>query len=240
MTGVRPDTSCNFQARAHQATSTTTSMQRPTPGVRQIVILAAGLDSRAYRLAWPDGTVVFELDQPQVLEFKREVLTGSGDAPTAERREVAVDLRDDWPAACGESGFDPSRPSAWLAEGLLVYLPAAAQERLFQASTRWRHRAATSRSTTASRSATKPSTGTRSRTAVAGRLTILHADLQRAASLPAIDWFTDHGWKGTEVDLPEYCTQVGRPVPDRIPRPTRCIASISLVSATRVIGASRT
>lgn len=68
-------------------------------GVRQIVIPAAGLDSRAYRLGWPNGTVVFELDQPQVLEFKRDVLARSGDTPTAERREIAVDLRDDWPYA---------------------------------------------------------------------------------------------------------------------------------------------
>jgi methyltransferase (TIGR00027 family) len=100
-------------------------------GVRQIVIPAAGLDSRAYRLAWPNGTVVFELDQPQVLEFKRDVLAGSGDAPTAERREIAVDLRDEWPYALLDKGFDPSTPSAWLAEGLLIYLPAAAQHHLF-------------------------------------------------------------------------------------------------------------
>ena len=123
--------------------------------MRQIVIPAAGLDSRAYRLAWPDGTVVFELDQPQVLEFKHEVLAGSGDAPTAERREIAVDLRDDWPQALRRSGFDPSRPSAWIVEGLLVYLPAAAQPSCSPASMSWRRRAATSRSTTASRSATK-------------------------------------------------------------------------------------
>ena len=100
-------------------------------GLRQIVIPAAGLDSRAYRLAWPEGTVVFELDQPQVLEFKRDVLARSGEAPTAERRELAVDLRDDWPQALRQSGFDASRPSAWLVEGLLVYLPAAAQGELF-------------------------------------------------------------------------------------------------------------
>ena len=112
-------------------------------GVRQIVIPAAGLDSRAYRLAWPEGTVVFELDQPQVLEFKRDVLTRSGESPTAERREIAVDLRDDWPAALRGSGFDPSRPSAWIVEGLLVYLPAAAQGRALQpASMSWRRRAA--------------------------------------------------------------------------------------------------
>jgi methyltransferase (TIGR00027 family) len=100
-------------------------------GVRQIVLLAAGLDSRGYRLPWPDATVVFELDQPQVLEFKREVLARHGDAPTAERREVAIDLRNDWPQALRDNGFDTSKPSAWIAEGLLIYLPAAAQRQLF-------------------------------------------------------------------------------------------------------------
>lgn len=62
-------------------------------GARQVVVLAAGLDSRAYRLPWPDGTTVFELDQPQVLDFKREVLGQHGVQPRAERREIAVDLR---------------------------------------------------------------------------------------------------------------------------------------------------
>ncbi len=100
-------------------------------GVRQVVILAAGLDSRAFRLPWPDGTTVFELDQPQVLGFKSYVLSQRGIRPTAERREVAVDLREDWPRALRDAGFDPTRPSAWIAEGLLIYLPAVAQEQLF-------------------------------------------------------------------------------------------------------------
>ena len=100
-------------------------------GVRQVVVLAAGLDSRAYRLSWADGTTFFELDQPQVLEFKREVLAAHDVQPRAERREIAVDLRDDWPQALRDSGFDPAAPSAWIAEGLLIYLPAAAQEQLF-------------------------------------------------------------------------------------------------------------
>ncbi|EUA42980.1 putative S-adenosyl-L-methionine-dependent methyltransferase [Mycobacterium xenopi 3993] len=90
------------------------------------------LDSRAYRLPWPGGTTIFELDQPQVLKFKREVLAERGDQPTAERREVAVDLREDWPQALRDSGFDPAKPSAWIAEGLLIYLPASAQEELFK------------------------------------------------------------------------------------------------------------
>lgn len=101
-------------------------------GVRQMVILASGLDSRAYRLPWPAGTTVYEIDQPKVLEYKSATLAADGVAPTAERREVAIDLRQDWPAALRAAGFDPSQPTAWLAEGLLMYLPAEAQDRLFE------------------------------------------------------------------------------------------------------------
>ncbi|TVS83592.1 SAM-dependent methyltransferase [Mycobacterium helveticum] len=99
-------------------------------GVGQVVILAAGLDSRAYRLAWPTGTAVYEVDQPRVIEFKTRTLAELGATPTAERRAVAVDLRDDWPTALRTAGFDPARPTAWSAEGLLGYLPPEAQDRL--------------------------------------------------------------------------------------------------------------
>jgi methyltransferase (TIGR00027 family) len=101
-------------------------------GIRQIVILAAGLDSRAYRLEWPAGTTVFEIDQPKVLEYKAETLAAHGAQPSAQRREVAIDLRQDWPKALREAGFDDGQPTAWLAEGLLMYLPADAQDRLFE------------------------------------------------------------------------------------------------------------
>ncbi len=99
-------------------------------GIKQAVILASGLDSRAYRLTWPAGTVVFEIDQPQVIEFKTQTLAELGAAPTADRRVVAIDLRDDWPAALRAAGFDPEQPTAWSAEGLLGYLPPEAQDRL--------------------------------------------------------------------------------------------------------------
>ena len=101
-----------------------------TAGIRQVVILAAGLDARAYRLPWPAGTVVYEIDQPEVIAFKTTTLTGLGAEPTADRRTVAIDLRQDWPAALREAGFDPDRPTAWIAEGLLGYLPPDAQDRL--------------------------------------------------------------------------------------------------------------
>lgn len=100
-------------------------------GIRQVVLVAAGLDSRAYRLDWPAGTVVYEIDLPKVLEYKTGTLARHGAEPVADRRPVPVDLRDDWPQALREAGFDADQPTAWLAEGLLPFLPAPAQEALF-------------------------------------------------------------------------------------------------------------
>jgi len=99
-------------------------------GVRQAVILASGLDARAYRLAWPADMTVFEIDQPEVIAFKTATLQTLGAAPQAELRTVAIDLRQDWPKALVEAGFDKNRPTAWIAEGLLGYLPPEAQDRL--------------------------------------------------------------------------------------------------------------
>jgi methyltransferase (TIGR00027 family) len=100
-------------------------------GVKQAVILAAGLDARAWRLPWPVGSVVYEIDQPKVLEFKDETLRACDAKPAAAYIGVPIDLRWDWPKALREAGFDASQPTAWSAEGLLVYLPAAAQDLLF-------------------------------------------------------------------------------------------------------------
>jgi methyltransferase (TIGR00027 family) len=100
-------------------------------GIRQAVILAAGLDSRSWRLPWPDGVTVYELDQPRVLDFKISTLTEYGAQAACNRVAVAVDLRQDWPKALLEAGFDASAPSVWSAEGLMPYLPAAAQDLLF-------------------------------------------------------------------------------------------------------------
>lgn len=106
--------------------------QATAAGIRQVVILASGLDARAYRLQWPTGTVVYEIDQPKVLEYKAARLAEHGALPTARRVAVAVDLRRDWPKSLRQAGFDPGSPTAWLAEGLLMYLPADAQDVLFE------------------------------------------------------------------------------------------------------------
>ncbi|MCA2254996.1 class I SAM-dependent methyltransferase [Mycobacterium intracellulare] len=126
----------NRRARAEQITVRTRFfddffLDATNAGIKQAVILASGLDTRAYRLRWPAGTVVYEIDQPDVIAFKTDTLAGLGAAPTAQRRTISIDLRDDWPAALRDGGFDVTQPTAWSAEGLLPYLPPDAQDRLF-------------------------------------------------------------------------------------------------------------
>ncbi|CAM2904173.1 SAM-dependent methyltransferase [Prescottella defluvii] len=99
-------------------------------GIDQMVLLAAGLDVRAYRLDWRPGTTVYELDAPKVLAFKDDVLVEQGASPRSDRRVVAVDLREPWVVPLQDKGFDRTRPSAWLAEGLMPFLPNTAKEQL--------------------------------------------------------------------------------------------------------------
>jgi methyltransferase (TIGR00027 family) len=133
---AEPELPLQMQAMVNYMASRTAFFDRffvdaTRAGIRQSVILAAGLDSRSWRLPWPAGTTVYELDQPQVLDFKSSTLAARGAEPACNRIAVPVDLRHDWPAALRDAGFDVSAPSVWSAEGLMPYLPAAAQELLF-------------------------------------------------------------------------------------------------------------
>jgi methyltransferase (TIGR00027 family) len=194
-----------------------------TAGIRQVVILASGLDSRAYRLGWPDGTDVFEIDQPKVLAYKAATLTAHAAEPKARRHAVPVDLRDDWPAALVDAGFDRAKPTAWLAEGLLPYLPADAQDRLFDMLTTlsaadsqlavegfnpndwylsdkrraaWRERSALMRS----------------RLGIDINIeSLTYRDANRS---DAAQWLTDHGWHVDTVASSDEMARLGRPVPD--------------------------
>lgn len=184
-------------------------------GIRQVVILAAGLDSRAYRLDWPAGTTVYEIDQPQVLEYKTGILQQHGAVPSALRHPVAVDLRDDWPAALTAAGFDRTRPTAWLAEGLLPYLPSDAQDRLFEMVTAL----SASDSQIAiemfglnSRSNSQRWLRMRDRLGLdvnVQALTYHEPDRSDAAA-----WLADHGWHVHSVSNRDEMARLGRPVPD--------------------------
>jgi methyltransferase (TIGR00027 family) len=186
-------------------------------GVRQAVILAAGLDARAYRLPWPAGTVVFEVDQPEVIEFKTTTLAGLGAIPTATRRTVAIDLRDDWVKALQDNGFDPSAPTAWIAEGLLIYLPPEAQDKLFDN--------ITALSAPGSRLATEFHTdhgaGMRQRSASisdqwrASGLDLNLTDLwYEGDRTSVVDHLSDGGWQVTTRPRPQLWADYGRTFPD--------------------------
>jgi methyltransferase (TIGR00027 family) len=186
-------------------------------GIRQAVILASGLDSRPYRLPWPQGSTVYEIDQPKVIEFKSTTMTAIGATPIAERRAVSIDLREDWPAALRRSGFDETQPTAWSAEGLLIYLPPEAQDRLFDN--------ITALSAPGSQLATEyhPDGGT----TVAERTKAMRAqweqhgfdvDLSKlfysGERNPVVDYLTDHGWQVNARSRPEVFAGYGREFPD--------------------------
>jgi methyltransferase (TIGR00027 family) len=209
-------------------------------GIRQVVILAAGLDSRAYRLDWPAGTTVYEIDQPKVLDYKSTTLAENGATPTADRRAVAVDLRQDWPAALRAAGFDPTVPTAWLAEGLLMYLPAEAQDRLFTQVGELSAAGSRIAAETAGDFADERRQQMRERfKKVADTLGIeqtvdvqelIYHDEHRA---PVGDWLNDHGWRATAQAAPDEMRRVGRWV-DEVPMADEKDAFSEFVTAERL------
>ena len=204
-------------------------------GVRQLVILAAGLDSRSYRLPWPDGTVIYELDQPKVLEFKREVLTARGDTPTADRREVAVDLREDWPRYLQDHGLDPAQPSAWLAEGLLLYLPAVVQEQLFlgiDSLASPGSRLAVEETLPMPDEAFKAAVEEEERSGAAERGPFFTLLSNEQIARPE-QWFSARGWRASTTLMGDNLRDLGRPVPPPDSQGGQMMMSSGLVSAIK-------
>lgn len=206
-------------------------------GARQVVVLAAGLDSRAYRLDWPAATMFFELDRPQVLDFKREVLKEHGAQPRAERREIAVDLREDWPQALRDSGFDPSKPSAWIAEGLLIYLPAAAEEQLFNGidglAGPGSHVAVEDGAPLDQDEFDAKLEEERAAIAAGEDERPFFQLVYNERCAPATEWFGQRGWDAVGTPLTDYLRRLGRPVPgpDTVAGPM--VSRNTLVSAVR-------
>jgi len=193
-------------------------------GVRQVVILASGLDARSWRLPWPDGTVVYELDQPKVLEFKGSTLREHGAHPTAELVNIAIDLRQDWPKVLQEAGFDPSRPSVWSAEGLVRYLPAQAQDLLFERINSLTAPGSWLASNVPGEGFTDPEKVRRQREdnqrirATAAKL--IDAEITDFDDLwypeertPVDSWLRERGWDVASASFPELMARYGRSIP---------------------------
>jgi methyltransferase (TIGR00027 family) len=212
----------DYQAvRTHYFDSYFAEATGTAAGIRQVVILAAGLDSRAFRLDWPADTAVYEIDQPQVVRYKTTTLESAGAAPTADRRTVAVDLRDDWAAALTAAGFDPGQPTAWLAEGLLPYLPAEAQDRLFEMLTALSAPGSRVAVEAFSLGVTDSEVRRTARRARFERMrqrlgldidveTLTYQENDRA---DASEWLIAHGWQVTAVSNTDEMARLGRPIP---------------------------
>lgn len=174
-------------------------------GVRQVVLLGAGMDSRAFRTDWPEGTRLYEVDTAVPLDFKASVLRQERAVPRCERITVPVDLRDDWPGALAAAGHDPAEPTVWIAEGLLIYLPEDAVELLL------------------ARVGARSAPGSRMGLTLGSRGVIerFGADAvpRSAASLwvsempdDPVAWLAGHGWEATSHTLRERAAAYGRPV----------------------------
>lgn len=186
-------------------------------GATQVVLLASGLDARAYRMAWPAGVTVFEIDQPRVLAAKSATLAELGAAPTAALREVGIDLRRDWPAALRAAGFDASAPTAWVAEGLLAFLPPPAQDALLDA--------ITALSAPGSRLVTemflhspqsKQTIEATHRRWYERGLTVRLDDLSYPGERHDVDdYLTERGWRTRRIDFAQLVADSGLAVPAR-------------------------
>ncbi|OBG22329.1 class I SAM-dependent methyltransferase [Mycobacterium sp. 852002-51057_SCH5723018] len=203
-------------------------------GIHQSVILAAGLDARAYRLAWPPGSVVYEVDQPKVVEFKTTAMSNLGATPTADRRTVAIDLRDDWPEALRRSGFDATQPTSWSAEGLLMYLPPEAQDRLFDNITELSapgSKLATEYHGDSGRTMSERAKQFNQRWANLGcdiDLSGLFFDGDRSN---VVDYLGDRGWQVTTRPRREFFTDYGRVFPDDDESQLRNIVAVTATLA---------
>ncbi len=197
-------------------------------GIRQAVILAAGLDARSWRLPWPDGVTVYELDQPKVLDFKESTLAEHGAEPACSRVAVPVDLRHDWPTALLQAGFDPSALSVWSAEGITPYLPAAAQDLLLQRV----HELTVGGSRVAVEALgpdfADPEVRAKRRERM-DRIRAVMAKVDPSRELPRNDelwyfeeredvgeWFTRHGWDVTVTTTPELMASYDRQPPEEV------------------------
>lgn len=178
-------------------------------GCTQVVLLAAGLDTRAFRLPWPDGVRLFELDLPEVLNFKDGLLAGQGAVARCERMAAPADLREDWPVELGRAGFQTTEPTAWLAEGLLLYLSADEAAHLL---------------TAVGQLSVPGSQLSFEHGAIADTALLAQArampTMDRYTALwkgglgeDASDWLTRHGWRTQTQDLATIAASYDRPIP---------------------------
>lgn len=174
----------------------------------QVVVMAAGLDTRAFRLQWPPGTRLFELDLPELLEFKEDALREQVAVPACDRVVVPCDLRDDWATALIRAGFDPKRPTAWLLEGLFMFLPPDAGEQVLY----WVSALSARGSTLALEHVNRAFRDLPQMQAVHQRFDALDARWQSDVEDP-VEWLDGYGWDAEVTHQVDLAARHERAVP---------------------------
>ncbi|MEV3963341.1 SAM-dependent methyltransferase [Nocardia sp. NPDC050193] len=176
-------------------------------GIAQIVVLGCGMDTRSYRLSWPAGVHVFDLDLPEVLAFRDDVLGRLVEAPS-HRTSVAADLREDWPRALAAAGFDPAVRTLWVGEGLLYALPAGAADELLAEITRlsW-----PGSSVVVDHIVDSPAFAA-AREEISPEL----LELWQGGPAQLDAWLSRHGWEPEVRDLREEALRYGREIPEEV------------------------
>lgn len=203
LNGVRTLAGEHFVLRTRYFDDQLLSSARP-----QVVIMAAGLDTRAFRLPWPPGTTLFELDLPELVEFKEDALHDLHARPSCERIPVPCDLRDDWASALIRAGFDPNRPTAWLLEGLFMFLPPDAGDRILY----WVSALSTRGSTLALEHVNRAFRELPQMRAVHERFDALDARWRSDVEDP-VEWLAAHGWHASVTHPADLAARHGRAVP---------------------------
>jgi methyltransferase (TIGR00027 family) len=199
---------------------------------RQVVILGAGLDSRAFRLAWPEGTGLWELDLADVIEFKEQVIRSEGWQPLCARTTVPVDLSEDWGEPLLRAGFDAGAPVAWVAEGLLAYLSAEVRDALVSRAARLSVPGSRMGLTLAA-SARLAAWRKAHPEGQAGRGDYVALWRSTAPDDPT-GWLAAYGWRAELFDVAERSAAYGRPLDGSFVNSEEGRGGARLVDATRL------
>lgn len=200
------------------------------PDVRQVVLVAAGLDTRAFRMPWPPRVRLFEVDLPQVLDFKQDVLDDCGARSSCQRTVIPADLTTDWAIPLRNSGFRHDEPTVWLVEGLLVYLTEADNDRLMARIAELSCPGSQLAVEYVTRTSLVTSSVRQLREGFAHEL----SSLWRNAALTApAAWLAGHGWTVDRHPLAELAESYGRPMPPAFDPRRPESSTVDLLTARR-------
>ena len=183
---------------------------------RQVVLLGAGLDSRAFRLNWPPATRLVELDTAAMVAFKEPVIVARGATPTCSRTVAVADLLSDWTSVLSTTGWQREQPTVWLVEGVVSYLTEEQNELLLGQVSAHSHPKSKLALTAISQAHLTPGeikgAGTPGHPPGQGTPVghLYRSQWRSGLRADPATWLATHGWQATARDAAECAERYGR------------------------------